>query len=313
LARIPVIIDTDPGVDDALALLVAAAAPELHVVAVCTVGGNVPLGLATRNAGIVLSVAWADNPPPLYVGAEATGPSATEVHGDDGLGGVASRYPPGVSPQLEPGVSAVARLLLERPGQISLLALGPLTNLAALHRHNPRALSAARSVVVMGGAFREPGNVTPGAEFNIHADPEAAAVVARAVSLIWVPLDVTHRCRLPRSELEALPGTPRAALARAVCEQYLAHHQSGYGEDACLLHDPAAVAALAWPELFQGEWTGVGVETRGELTRGATVADLRPAAFRARGAPPWMAAPVHHLLTRVEAPELVRRVARLLG
>jgi purine nucleosidase len=315
--RLPILIDTDPGVDDALALVFAAACPELEVVAVTTVAGNVSLEQATSNATRLLPVAWGDAaPPPIYRGESGAGIAAHHVHGSDGLGGAThltdahgKELYPSASATVEPDApGAILRLLRARPDEITVVALGPLTNLARAWERDPEALRLAREIVVMGGAFCEPGNVTPAAEFNIHADPAAAAIIAGAgLPLRWVPLDVTHRCLLRQEHLDALPDTHRARFVRDITAEYIAHHHSGYAEVACILHDPVAIAAALWPELFRTERTRVEVETAGRLTLGATVADLRAPAYRT-----WGLANAEVCLG-VDADTVVRRIAERLG
>lgn len=293
--RISIIIDTDPGVDDALALLLAAGSPELEVLAVTTVGGNVTLDHATENAQRILPIAWSGRPePPLYRGAAGGEATAEYVHGADGLGGVslhrdeagALRYPPeGV---LASGAAhdAILSLVATRPGEITLVTLGPLTNVAAALQHDPETMRRVREVVIMGGAFREPGNTGPVAEFNIFVDPEAAQIVCDSgLPLRWIPIDVTHQCLLRPEQLDALPDSPRARFARAIAGFYMDYHYTGYGEYACFLHDPVAVAAVIWPELFRTEPLRVDVECYGTVTRGMTVADFRPEAYRSATTP----------------------------
>jgi inosine-uridine nucleoside N-ribohydrolase len=313
---LPILIDTDPGVDDALALVFAAACPELEVVAVTTVAGNVDLEQATGNATRILPVAWEDFAPPIYRGESGAGIAAHHVHGSDGLGGAtrltdargAELYPPAAATVEPDAPGAILRLLRARPDEITVVALGPLTNLARAWERDPEALRLAREIVVMGGAFRELGNVTPAAEFNIHADPSAAAIIAGAgLPLRWVPLDVTHRCLLRQEHLDALPNTRRARFVRDITAEYIAHHHSGYAEIACILHDPVAVAAALWPELFRTERTRVEVETAGHLTLGVTVADLRAPAYRT-----WGTANADVCL-EVDAETVVRRIAARLG
>jgi len=211
----PVIIDTDPGVDDALALLLAAASPELEVLAVTTVAGNVSVEQATENAQRILPVAWSGrDAPPVYAGSGTAAISAEFVHGDDGLGGATrlrtaaggALYP--ATAPVGPGDAAGALLSLAaaRPQEITLIALGPLTNVAAALSRDAAGLRRLRRIVVMGGVFHEPGNATPVAEFNIFADPEAAQTVCDArIPLTWVPLDATHRCLLQSETLASSP------------------------------------------------------------------------------------------------------------
>jgi inosine-uridine nucleoside N-ribohydrolase len=291
----PVIIDTDPGVDDALALLLAGASPELDVLAVTTVGGNAGLDRTTENARRIVPVAWQDRPrPPIYRGAAgaiyrgAAGAleGADFIHGADGLGGASGLFPPTIPLAGGYAAGALVDLATSWPDQITLIALGPLTNLAAALRHDPEVLRLFRRIVVMGGAFREPGNASPVAEYNIWADPVAAQAVCDAgVPLIWVPLDVTHRCLLTAAQLAALPDTPRARMARAVSEFYIDFHARERALPGCYLHDPLAIAAVIWPELLQSRPMRVDVETRGDHTSGMTVADFRPGTFEAPRSP----------------------------
>jgi purine nucleosidase len=275
---IPVIIDTDPGVDDALALLLAGASPELDVLAVTTVGGNVSLERTTDNARRIVPVAWQERPwPSVHRGASGALEGADFIHGADGLGGAAERFPADAPLAAEDAAYALVRLARSRPGEITLVALGPLTNVAHALGRDREAVRLLRRIVVMGGAFREPGNASPVAEYNIWADPAAAQAVCNAgVPLTWVPLDVTHQCLLTPAHLAKLPDTPRARMARAVSEFYIDFHARERGLPGCYLHDPLAVAAVIWPELLRCQPMRVDVETRGEHTSGMTIADFRP-------------------------------------
>jgi inosine-uridine nucleoside N-ribohydrolase len=293
--RTSIIIDTDPGVDDALALLLAAGSPELDVLAVTTVGGNVTLDHATENAQRILPIAWSGRAaPPLYRGAAGGTETAEYVHGADGLGGVSLhrdeagllRYPPTGPLAVGAAHEAILSLVAARPDEITLVTLGPLTNVALALQHDPATMRRVREVVIMGGAFLEPGNTGPVAEFNIFVDPEAAQIVCDSgLPLRWIPVDVTHRCLLQRDQVEGLPEGRRARFAQAIARFYMDYHHSGYGEYACFLHDPVAVAAVIWPELFRMERKRVDVETFGTLTRGMTVADFRPEAYRSAATP----------------------------
>lgn len=316
----PIIIDTDPGVDDALALLLAAASPELEVLAITTVAGNVTLDHATDNARRIVPVAW-DLPdprpaPPIHRGAAGGTETAEYVHGVDGLGGVTAhrdargelRYP--CAAPLADGTAheAILSLVESHPDQITLVTLGPLTNVAAALQQCPATLRRLREVVIMGGAFREPGNTGPVAEFNLFVDPESAqAVCESGLPLRWVPLDVTHRCLLQQEHLATLADSARSRFARAVAEFYVNYHYEGYGEYACFLHDPVAVAAVVWPQLFRTESKRVDVETFGTLTRGMTVADFRPAAYRSPGLPN------SRVCLDVDSGALVERIIRRLA
>jgi len=306
---LPIVIDTDPGVDDALALLLASASPEVEVLALTTVGGNSGLDRVTDNARRAAGVAWEGRPPPpIHRGLEGR-LAAEEVHGADGLGGAtllldagAPRYPP-AAPLADGGaVRALADLAAARPGELTIVALGPLTNVAAAIRECPEALAQVREIVIMGGAFQLAGNLGPVTEFNIAADPEAAkAVCDSGLPQRWIPLNVTEQCVLRRTELDALPDTRRARFTRDVIADYLGYHVAGYGEEACFLHDPLAVGAVIWPELLRCHSVRVDVETEGRVTRGMTLGDFRPPAYReARPANAFVA-------LEVRAAEFVRR------
>lgn len=313
-ARIPVIIDTDPGVDDALALLLAGAS-SLKVLAVTTVAGNVTLDQATENARRLVPIAWPVVPPPIYRGETGGYVTAEHVHGADGLSGAteltangAPVYPPTAAVHEGEAADVIARLARRYPRQVTLITLGPLTNVALGLRRDPEGMALLKRVVLMGGAFREAGNVTPTAEFNIYADPEAAQAVAMSgLPQLWVPVDVTHRCILHLTHLGELPDTPQARCARDVTEAYLCFHAQGYDDWACFLHDPLAVGAVLWPELLRTTPLHVEVETEGRLTRGMTVADFRARAYQ----PPLP--PNADVCLEVDADEFVRRFRGALG
>jgi purine nucleosidase len=292
---LPVVIDTDPGVDDALALLLAAASPELDVLAITTVAGNVSLDRATENARRIAAVAWEGREaPPIYRGRIGGEETAEEVHGIDGLGGAATLtdaegrplYPADVPLVEGDAVRALLSLVESQPGAITLITLGPLTNLAEAIREAPHVMAQIREVVVMGGVFREAGNTTAVAEFNIYVDPASAQVVCDSgLPVRWVPLDVTHRCKLTQEELARLPDTRRARFVRDALDWYMQYHSEGFGEMAAFLHDPLAVGAAIWPELLRSGELRVDVETAGALTLGMTVADFRPRAYQGSRTP----------------------------
>lgn len=308
----PVLIDTDPGVDDALALLLAGASPELDVLAVTTVGGNIPVEVATDNARRIVPLAWSSGArPPIYSGLGGGGETAEAVHGIDGLGGAAGiagadglpLYRPAAPLEPRGAVEAILGAVESRPGEVTLVTLGPLTNVAAALREAPEVMRGLREIVVMGGAFREAGNTGPVAEFNIFVDPPAAqAVCDSGLPLRWVPLDVTHRCVLRRGELEALPRTRRTRFMRDALKWYMDYHHQGFGEHAAFLHDPLAIGAVLWPDLLQWTPLRVDVETEGRLTRGMTVADFRPPAYQRAGIPPNA-----EVALQVDAPSFLRR------
>lgn len=278
----PLWIDCDTGIDDALALLLAAGDPGARLVGVSTVAGNCPLPLATANTLRVLELAALGHVP---VSAGAAGPlvgparDARHVHGDDGLGGQAGALPAArARPLGEPAAQALAAALRSQPGEITVVATGPLTNLALALALDPGCAACARQVVVMGGAATVPGNVGPAAEFNLAADPEAAAVVLAAPwPLTLVGLDVTMRVRAGAAEAAALrrAGREAPAFCAAAIEAYIRAYAALGLPGEAPLHDPLAVAVACAPGLVAAWEVPVAVETRGEFTRGMTVADLR--------------------------------------
>ncbi|WP_324650101.1 nucleoside hydrolase [Georgenia sp. H159] len=277
---IPVVVDCDPGLDDAVALALVAAAPELDLLGVTTVAGNVSLARTTANAGSVLELLGL--PAGLAFHAGYTGPLGRyerhpdePIHGPGGMGDVdlpAPRPP-------EPGhaVDWLARTVRERPGEVTIIAIGPLTNIAGLLHSHPDVAPLIAEVVAMGGAAYVPGNVTVTAEFNIHADPEAARYVAESgVPLRIVPLDVTRAALVTRADIDRLRA--HGGLAR-VAGDMLAYLARGFfashGIEACAVHDALAVAALLDPELITWQRAAVTVECGGEFTRGTLIVDTR--------------------------------------
>jgi inosine-uridine nucleoside N-ribohydrolase len=304
LTSTPILIDTDPGIDDALAILLALASPEVSVEAVTTVAGNVEVHLGTANAFRILDVARPARRPRMAQGA--AGPlvgqlvTAAHFHGDDGLGNLGRLRRPDGQPRYPEPVHTLemldgADLILETAdrfeGRLVIVALGPLTNVArALERDRGRLAKAAR-IVVMGGAVAVPGNVTPAAEFNIHVDPEAAsAVFASGLPIELVPLDVTRQVVLTSSDLARALGRHGGPTARFI-EDFTAHgfdFETERGDGKMALHDPLAVGVALDPSLVTFEPLHIAVECEGRLTRGMTVADRRP--HRAGPAPTCRAA-----------------------
>jgi inosine-uridine nucleoside N-ribohydrolase len=273
-----IIIDTDPGIDDALALLLALASPEIQLEAITTVSGNVDVALTTRNALALLTLAGRTDIPVArgckYPLVRQT-VDAAQVHGLNGLGDVEIPSPTCKAVE-QHAVDLLIEKIMSAPGQITLVTLGPLTNIALAVRHEPRLIQAVREVVIMGGALRVPGNVTPAAEFNIHADPHAAQIVFGAGwPLRLVSLDVTQRTILQRSqfsELAAQGGPVPLFIERMVAfyfEQFLGQRQD---ESGFAMHDPLCLAAAFLPELITWEAAYVAVELNGALTLGETIA-----------------------------------------
>ena len=272
----PLILDVDTGVDDALALLLALSSPEIDLVGVSTVAGNVPLQQTTDNTLRLLQ--WAGRGDVrVYPGSEhpleRSAVTATHVHGVTGLG--AAQLPEARTAPAGDGVEFLLNTLQAHPGKVSLVATGPLTNLARAEARVPGALRQARQVVIMGGAGRGPGNATPTAEFNFYADPHAARqVLASGAELVLVGLDVTGQVELALADLQARPGE-RAAFCRAACEPVMTFEAERCGFAGMRLHDPMALGAALWPQLFRTQLLWVDVETSGELTAGQLVVDQR--------------------------------------
>jgi inosine-uridine nucleoside N-ribohydrolase len=271
------ILDVDTGVDDALALALAVRHSDAQLEAVLTVVGNVSLELTTRNTLRVLEWLGADSTP-VYIGAEQPLAGrlreASHWHGLDGLGG--AKLPVSTTREARPdAVQFLIDALTAEPGVLTVVCTAPLTNLALAVKREPRIVDAVRGIVLMGGVARPPGNVTPTAEFNIYADPEAAAIVFdQPWPLTMVGLDVTNRVPLSRVDRDTLFSTSSAesVLVREVTR----HLFDVRGLDAMALHDPLAVAVALQPDLVTTTQTDVEVETTGTHTLGQTVVDLRP-------------------------------------
>ncbi|QYX55403.1 nucleoside hydrolase [Roseovarius sp. SCSIO 43702] len=275
-----IIIDTDPGQDDAVAILLALASPDaLEVLAITCVAGNVPLALTTRNARIVRELAGKPHVP-VHAGCDRplTRPlvTAEHVHGRTGLDG--PDLPAPRLPLAEThAVDRIIDTLRAAPGgTVTLCALGPLTNIATALTRAPDIAPRVAGIVLMGGARVGGGNVTPAAEFNIHVDPQAADIVFRSgVPLTVIPLDVTHKALVTRARNDRIRaiGTP---VARAVADLtgFLDRYDpEKFGTAGAPLHDPCVIAWLLAPDLFSGRRINVEIETRSELTMGMTVAD----------------------------------------
>jgi purine nucleosidase len=263
------IIDCDPGIDDALALLLACGSPEFELLGVTTVAGNRPVDITSLNACRLLDLAGR-NQVPVYAGGARpltqAQPRCNLFHGEDGLGGVQLQTTRG--PASEHASDFIARTLLqEPPGTVTLVAVGPLTNLALAEIKHPGVLQRAKSVVVMGGAAFQPGNVTPCAEFNFHADPLAAHTVMDASPQVHLfGLDVTSKAVMSDAWIASLGelDTRCGRAAHAMLKAYAL-------EDA-LLHDACPVAWLLEPSLFSGEPCAVQVDWRPGVTEGQSCA-----------------------------------------
>jgi purine nucleosidase len=273
-------LDVDTGVDDALAIILALRSPECHLRAILTVNGNVPLARTTANTLIVLDVLEAP-PIPVVAGAEAplAGPAITadEVHGSDGLGGVASCVAASRRPVMRDAATFLLDAIRDCPGALTLVATGPLTNVALAVKKDIRTMRQLRQLIVMGGAVRVPGNVGPVSEFNFAADAEAAAVVLGSdLPLTLVPLDVTERVILTGKRLdETTPSGKLHPFVKRITTATMEFHRTRGEDGGIVLHDPLAVGVLLDPSLVRREPMALAVETRGDLTAGMVVADLR--------------------------------------
>ncbi len=273
----PVIIDCDPGIDDAIAILLALASPELDVLAITTVAGNVPLANTTANGLRVLDLARRADVP---LAAGATRPlvhvpagDSSETHGETGLDG--SGLPdPSRGPVAEHAIDLIARLALAQPGEIMLAAVGPLTNVALLAALRPEAFAALRGVMVMGGAASG-GNMSPYAEFNVWFDPEAAErVLQSGQNVTLVGLDVTRQAILNATDIDALALLPQLGPAVAgMLRFYMRKHVHWYGEEIVYQHDSLAIAQLIDPAILSSRHCHVLVDTGLGPARGATLVD----------------------------------------
>lgn len=274
----PLILDCDPGHDDALAIIVALARPELELLAVTTVAGNASLEATTRNALRVLTLVGRTDVP---VAAGAAGPLvrplhvASNVHGATGLEG-ADLPDPAFASRPEGAIELIRSVLLAAPQPVTIAAVGPLTNVALLIQAHPELLARVAGFRIMGGAITE-GNTTASAEFNIWQDPEAARIVfesGRPITLLT--LDVTHQALFGAAEVARLDalGTRVGSVFADLLRYFARFHAQRYGWDGSPIHDAVAVAHLALPDLVRTAAYRVDVETTSELTRGRTVVDL---------------------------------------
>ena len=268
--------DCDPGHDDAIALLLALGSPELEVLGVSTVAGNGTLELTTSNAIRVLDYVGRHDVP---VVAGADRPLVrehlhdTRVHGETGLDGP-GLPPPSRPPDAEHAVDWMARVISESPEPVTLVATGPLTNVALLLAHHPEAEHRLARVVLMGGAIGE-GNATPAAEFNIWTDPEAAARVFQSdLELTMAGLDVTYQALMTADHARRLADAGGAGrLVAELHEFYSQAHRTRFGPGLAPVHDAVAMAYLLDPTLLQTRWCAVKVDTGPELSRGRTNVD----------------------------------------
>jgi purine nucleosidase len=274
-----IIIDTDPGIDDALTFLLALAAPEVQLEALTTTQGNVTVDTATRNALSVLELGRASYIPvasgSMYPLVQPLRASA-HVHGESGIGN--SKLPePKTKPVPTHAVDYLIERVLAEPNEISILPIAPLTNIAIAIRKEPRFAKAVKELVIMGGAILEHGNITPQAEFNIYVDPHAAHIVFHSgIPITLIPLDVTHKCLLLQKHVDRLMqiASPISSFIRDALEVYLkASLELGYAGSA--LHDPLTLATIIAPELLTLKEYYVDVDISGGVSMGKTFADIR--------------------------------------
>ncbi|MFC1716687.1 nucleoside hydrolase [Candidatus Poribacteria bacterium] len=300
-----VILDMDPGVDDALAIILAMLSPQLRVEAITTVSGNVHVDLCTQNVLRILEILKPETPPivargeaePLTATVSMTSTSpidnitGADVHGQDGLGnldklsgddGQSKRYP---EPSLyhissDHAVDVILSAIADHPHEITLIPTGPLTNIARAIIQYPEQMRKVKELIIMGGAFNTPGNATAVAEANILGDPHAADVVVNSgLPVTFVGLDVTRQVQLKRSYIEREIRPLKTRISQFICDItdfYIDFYNGYYGIAGCYMHDPLAVGIAIEPDIVETTRLYVQVETQGKITSGMTIADLRP-------------------------------------
>jgi len=274
-----IILDTDPGIDDALAILLAIASPELMLDSVITVHGNCAVEQTTINALSILELVGASHIPVAKgFSLPLVQPSllALETHGNSGLG-----YAKLSSPQSKPigqhGSDFLIERIMSNPGEITLVAIGPLTNVAVAIRKEPRIIQALKEIIIMGGAVRHQGNSTPMAEFNVHVDPHASHMVYHSgIPMTLVPLDVTYQCILTPADVKRLNkiNSPITKFIDDSTRFYMEFHDEYQHIDGCAINDPLALALAFAPELCTYEEHYVDVDISGGVSMGNTYADF---------------------------------------
>ena len=275
----PIIIDTDPGQDDAVAILLALASPdELDVLAITAVAGNVPLELTVINSLSLVELAGRSEVP-VYRGSVRpmvnTLVTAEHVHGSTGLDG-ADLPPPSVVARPGHAVDRIVEILMSRNEQVTVCALGPLTNIGLALVREPAIADKIDHLVIMGGGFFEGGNTTPAAEFNMYVDPHAAHVVfTSGIPIVMMPLDVTHKALTTPDRLQRFRtiGSAAGEAVAGMLSFYDRWDMEKYGLPGGPLHDPTVIAYLLRPELFGGKEVSVEIETAPGPTQGMTIVD----------------------------------------
>lgn len=308
-----IIIDTDPGQDDAAAIMLAFASPqELEVLGITVVAGNVPLALTSRNARVVCELLGRTEVK-VYEGVDRPMRrglvTAEHVHGKTGLDGTELPEPK-MAVEKQHAVDFIIETLRREPaGSVTLCTLGPLSNIGTALERAPDIAPRIREIVMMGGGYFEGGNITPAAEFNIYVDPHAAELVFRSgVPLVMMPLDVTHQLMTTKARVARIGniGTRPADVMVKWLEFFERFDEEKYGSDGGPLHDPTVITYLLKPELFAGRDCNVEIETQSELTMGMTVVDWWRVSGRTANA---------HVMRHVDADGffdlLIERFARL--
>ncbi|NOT05033.1 MAG: nucleoside hydrolase [Anaerolineales bacterium] len=274
-----IIIDTDPGIDDACAILLALASPEIQVEGLTVVHGNCSLEQGTRNALAILELAKSEHVP-VYKGFDLplVQPSllAPETHGNTGLG-YATLSESQTKPQAQHGSDFLIEKIMSNPGEISIVAIGPLTNIAVAIRKEPRIVENVKEIFIMGGAIRHEGNTTPLAEFNTYVDPHAAHIVFHSgMPIILTPLDVTYDCILTHQDVERLLriDSPLTKFIEDATRFYMEFHDEYQKIDGCIINDPLTLALTFMPEICDYQELYVDVDLSGGVSMGNTFADF---------------------------------------
>lgn len=292
MKRSRVLLDCDPGIDDALAILLACASPEVDLIGVTTVGGNALVEQETRNALAVLELAGATHVPVAQGCARGLIKDlipAADTHGLNGLG-YAELPAPRTRPLAQHAVDFLIETLLAAPGDITLVATGPLTNIALAVRREPRIVHAVQRCIIMGGAFRHEGNMPLRGEYNVWCDPHAARIVYHSgLPITLVPLDVTYHCLFRQADMrhiatQAGAHTPIVRFLADATRFYIAYHKTAQNIEGCAINDALALALVFAPDLVTTEALYVDVETGDGPAHAATCADF----WRLTGRPPNM-------------------------
>ena len=275
---VKLIIDTDPGIDDAMAIFYAASAPEIELLGLTTIFGNVTVEMATRNALRLIEAAGLDVPvatgAPVPLELPPFEPTSW-VHGDEGFGDIPAETPKGKAIE-ESAAEFLVRMAREHKGELVLCPIGPLTNIALAIQIDPHFATNVARIVLMGGSYKEGGNITPHAEANIYHDPHAAEVVfASGAQIEMVGLDVTHQILCTKEDFQTMAdAAPKLGGMLQEMSRFYLHFYETVGKfDGCSLHDPAAVIACTHPELFTTESVAITVSTEGEAMGETTRAD----------------------------------------